>query len=364
LIIWKKGIIQSIEREREGWQLVQLIDGDGKVGFALNDTSVNEPVNVGETVIFNATAVELGLGSGGVHFIIHPKKTAKKPFAGHIMKMRYTPLQMSVLSCEEMASPHHETIKNNTKIDRCPVLVGELHSMLPVLCRVLRAIAPDIRIAYCMTDGGALPAKFSDHVAALRKEGSLVGVITCGHAYGGDLEAVNKFTGLIAAKHVLGADIIIAIMGPGIVGTNTPYGFSGMEQGEWLNAVYSLNGIPVAVPRISFKDKRLRHYGLSYHFVNALNVAALAPAIVPVPLFPDEKEESYVCEQLKQLAEKHEIVRGRCNCDWQTVCSKHPVTTMGRTMSDDPHFFYTIAYAAEVAHQLFKGDTRFAARNR
>jgi hypothetical protein len=38
-----------------------------------------------------------------------------------------------------------------------------------------------------------------------------------------------------------------------------------VEQGDILNAVESLQGIPIAVPRIGFTDARERHRGISHH---------------------------------------------------------------------------------------------------
>ena len=76
--------------------------------------------------------------------------------------------------------------------------------------------------------------------------------ITVGHAFGGDLETINIYTGLIAAKEILKGDITIISMGPGIVGSGTKYGFTGMEQGYIVDAINNLGGLAVAVPRISF----------------------------------------------------------------------------------------------------------------
>ena len=43
-------------------------------------------------------------------------------------------------------------------------------------------------------------------------------------------------------------------MGPGIAGTGTKYGFTGIEQGPILDAVQKLGGMPISIPRISFAD--------------------------------------------------------------------------------------------------------------
>ena len=45
-------------------------------------------------------------------------------------------------------------------------------------------------------------------------------------------------------------------MGPGIVGTNTRLGFSGMEVGPVLDAAAALGGDPIACLRVSFADAR------------------------------------------------------------------------------------------------------------
>src|SRR4029077_6711465 len=85
----------------------------------------------------------------------------------------------------------------------------------------------DIKVAYVMLDGGALPAWFSRTVSMLSDIGWLAGTITVGQAFGGDLEAVTLHSGLLAARHVLGAEVAVVTQGPGGLGTGTRGGFSG-----------------------------------------------------------------------------------------------------------------------------------------
>src|SRR5437868_3524721 len=75
-----------------------------------------------------------------------------------------------------------------------PVVVADLHSSLPAVVAGVLADRPEARIAYVMTDGGALPLWFSRTVAALGDV--LCGSVTVGQAYGGDLEAVTTHSGL------------------------------------------------------------------------------------------------------------------------------------------------------------------------
>ena len=81
-----------------------------------------------------------------------------------------------------------------------------------------------------MTDGGALPAWFSRTLDGLRDR--LAGTVTVGQAFGGDLEATNVHSGLLAARHVLRADVAVVAQGPGNLGTGTRWGFSGVGVGR------------------------------------------------------------------------------------------------------------------------------------
>ena len=98
--------------------------------------------------------------------------------------------------------------------------VRPLHSMVgPVAAGAKRA--GGARVVYVMTDGAALPGAFSRLVFDLRGAGLLDGWVTCGQAFGGELEAVTVWTGMLAAKEMLGADVIVVADGPGNLGTDT-----------------------------------------------------------------------------------------------------------------------------------------------
>src|SRR5947207_1471245 len=123
----------------------------------------------------------------------------------------------------------------------------------------LRVDKPGVTAAYLMLDGGALPAWFSRTIASLREAGWLAGTVTAGQAFGGDLETVTVHTGLLAARHVLGAQVTVVAQGPGNLGTGTRWGFSGVACGEAVNAAAVLGGCPVASLRVSEADPRPRH---------------------------------------------------------------------------------------------------------
>ncbi|MBS4030808.1 MAG: DUF3866 family protein [Clostridiales bacterium] len=326
--------------------IVQL---DGEKSKAINYTLLTGPVSPGDTVVLNTTAVELMLGSGGYHFVYLNLNRVEQSStgAGHIMKLRYTPMQLPVLAVEEEQSAHHQVMSKAENLHNMPVVVAELHSMLAPVVLTLKKIKPAARIVYLMTDGGTLPAYFSISARKLRQAGLLDSVITCGHAFGGDLEAVNIYSGLLAAKYVALADVAVVCMGPGIVGTGTPFGFSGIETGENVNRVHTLGGRAVVVPRISFNDSRSRHHGFSHHSLTALGKVALAAADLPLPSLGEERN-AVLTKQLQAagLNKKHRVIwipeapLGHLG-DYGVVCS-----TMGRTPADDQPFFMAATAAA------------------
>jgi hypothetical protein len=128
-----------------------------------------------------------------------------------------------------------------------------------------------------MTDGGALPAWVSRTLDALAER--LAGIVTTGQAFGGDLETTNVHSGLLAARHRLGADVLVVTQGPGNLGTGTTWGFSGTAIGEAVNAAAALGGRAVGALRSSEADPRPRHRGVSHHSLTAYGRVALAPEI-------------------------------------------------------------------------------------
>lgn len=357
MIETKRGSIVRELYSRPGIQtfIVRIQDSEEK---CISYTELLGELSPGDEVLLNTTAVSLNLGSGGYHFVIAKLNSPDRSMrvGGHIMKLRYTPLQIKVLSVEEEDSPYHEQMANADSLDKIPVLVGTLHSMLAPLCLQLQSAK--LRIAYIMTDGAALPISFSRTVEGLKKKNMLVGTVTVGNAFGGDLEAVNVYSGLLAARKVLKADIIIVGMGPGIVGTGTRWGFSGIEQGEILNAVEALDGIPVAVPRVSFTDLRTRHYGLSHHTLTVLSRVCRIRAFVPLAMLEEEKINCILGQlQAEELLDKHIV----CIEDDESIIrnikeSDLEISTMGRGVEEEREFFLTLGAVARTTIRLINGE--------
>ncbi|WP_031515151.1 DUF3866 family protein [Desulfofalx alkaliphila] len=333
-----------------------LVEVDGVQERAVNYHHLTGPVRVGDTVVLNTTAVHKRLGTGGNHFLMANLSTESHDCreAGHIMKLRYTPCQVKVLAVEEEDSEHSQVMRQASSLEKMPVVAATLHSMLPAVAAAIKSVDTKLRVAYVMTDGAALPISFSKLVKLLKDKNLIDSTITSGHAFGGDYEAVNIYSALLAAKAVAKADVAVVAMGPGIVGTGSKYGYTGLEQGQVVNAVYSLDGRALAVPRISFADPRPRHRGLSHHTVTALGKVALAPCTVTVPKL--EKERAQLLQQQLQdsgILEKHRVVYLEASKGIDALkAAGIKVTTMGRTLEQDREFFLSAAAAGLKAAQM------------
>ncbi|WDZ82599.1 DUF3866 family protein [Micromonospora cathayae] len=359
MVRWRTGTVTALRRQWHGATELDVALPDGASMRALAYPELVGHPQPGDRVLLNAGALLMGLGTGGYALVValpdrlppDPPADAGTRAAGHLVKARYTPLQPILLGVDEEASPHHALLADADDLAGLPVVTADLHSALPAILAGVHADAPDRRVAYLLTDGGALPAWFSRTLAGLR--GHLVGTISVGQAFGGDLEASTLHTGLLAARHVLHADVAIVAQGPGNLGTGTRWGYSGVAVGEAVNAVAALGGRPVGSLRISAADPRPRHQGVSHHSLTAYGRVALAPADLVVPDGLDPELAAQVDAATAPLAGRHRIVRVDTDgLDAALRASVVPLSTMGRGLDADHAYFLAAAAAGRHAARL------------
>jgi hypothetical protein len=201
-----------------------------------------------------------------------------------------------------------------------------------------------------MTDGGALPIAVSDLVSDLRARGLLDATVTCGHAFGGDQEAVSVESGLAAARVLERADAVVTAMGPGGVGTASRFGFSGLEAAAVLDRVAALGGLPILAVRASHADSRPRHRGASHHTKTVLE-ATRSTVQVPVPSMEGDATDRLRRELVPNgTARSHEIIDIEVP-DIVGLFGTHglAVASMGRPAAEDPVFFATAGAAGVFA---------------
>jgi Protein of unknown function (DUF3866) len=333
--------VAEILSERKGFQRLRLVDGSR----AYNLTDLTGSVAVGNSVVVNTTAVDRGLGTGGWH-VVHwnlSQAEVRTPSRGHIMKLRYTSLQYDAGSFEEGLEPSINNSLNGT-----PVIVCSLHSQMAAAAVAFHHAAPNKRLVYVMTDGAALPIAMSDLVAELSDRGVLAATVTSGHAFGGDSEAVNVPSALLAAHHVHQADAIIVAMGPGVVGTGTTLGTTALETVDIATWAYRLAGRPIFALRGSNADERPRHQGISHHSRTALGFLRATPIEIVVPVAPEDAaiaDGLGVLETTKVDGVNHVF----------TTENAVRIITMGRDVRADPLFFRLSAAAGVAAAHRLEG---------
>jgi hypothetical protein len=351
-------VVSAVRREWAGAVEVEVaVDGAAVRALAYPELT-GRPLP-GDRALLNTGALHLGLGTGGYALVVAlpDRLPPDHDGPGHLIKARYTPLQATVLGADEQGSPHHEILRDADELDGTPVVVADLHSALPAILAGYRqergsAGGAFARAVYVMQDGAALPAWFSRTAAALRDAGWLAATVTVGQAFGGDLDAVTLHTGLLAARHVLGADLIVVSQGPGNLGTGTRWGFSGVAAGEAVNAAAVLGGRPVASLRISEADQRERHRGVSHHSLTSYGRVAMARADVVLPDLPGEFGEQ-VTAAAAPLAARHSLVVVSIAglADALRACPV-PLSTMGRGLDEDLAYFLAAAAAGRHAAVL------------
>ncbi len=310
---------------------------DGGRGRAYVLTDLIGPVAAGDRVVVNTTAVDLGLGSGGWHFVHWNLARGEwsSPGGGHVLKLRYTSLQADTGATEESGADL------GVDLAGMPVVVCDLHSQVGCVAAAFAATAPGRRLVYVMTDSAALPLALSEVVHRLKESGGLAATVSCGQAFGGDHEAVNPTSGLLVARGAAAADAVVVGPGPGVVGTRTRFGFSGLEGAAVLDAAERLGGAPVVCVRWSGADGRDEHRGVSHHTLTVLEQAR-SRARVAVP----------AGEQAPPAAAGHDVVEVDLPREAMAAVEAVAVTTMGRSPADDPGFFRWAATAGVVAARL------------
>ena len=325
---------------------------------------------VGEEVRMDVSALDRGLGTGGHAMVVaRPGILPEDPVReGHLVKARYMPDQVMVAGVDEQGAVHHELLCapiDDLTLEGTPVVIADLHSALPAIlagARATRGAHDQVRAVYVMTDGGALPLAYSRTVAALRRVGWLAGTVTSGQAWGGDVEAVSVHNALLAARHVLGADLVVLAQGPGNLGTDTPWGFSGVACGDAVNAVAVLGGRAIACLRVSQADARERHRGISHHSMTAYGRVALTAADIVVPGLPGALGEQIdaqareLCGPRPRGARHHRVDTG---VDGLTEVLEEAqnatgirLSTMGRGLHEDTAAFLAAAAAGRYAETL------------
>jgi uncharacterized protein DUF3866 len=305
------------------------------------------PLEAGDEVVVNVESQDLGLGSGGFDIVyVNLSRGFGEGAEGgaHVMKLNYTPLQHAVV-------PVEEGLDDLPRELGMPVAVLGLHGQIAPMAFAAARGAPDARIAFVQTAGGALPGQLSDVVRALRSQGLLADHVTVAPCFGGEREAITLEGALHAGAESLGWDAAVVGPGPGILGSASALGNGGLEALHSAHSALAL-GCPVTLaPRMSSGDPRRRHRGLSHHTATVLELL-MRPVEVPLASGVSATAGAELASAAKAGA--HRLVE----TDVENVVPTYlesglPSSTMGRSFEQDEDFFRSaLATGAELARKV------------
>lgn len=322
----RRGVVASAE------PLEVEVEGERRPAWA--DEALLGEMRVGDEVVVNVAARDLGLGSGGFD-VVHVNLSRGLEGGGggdaHVMKLNYTSLQHPVDPVERpLAGFETDVMGPKGTTTSPPVLVVPLHGHLAPAAWAAAQARPGLRVGYVQTGGGALPGSLSRDVWMLRERNLLAGHIAVAPSYGAEHEALSAVGALDAAANELGWDAILIGPGPGIIGSDTAYGHGGMAALDSAHAALSL-GLPTLIsPRLSSSDPRDRHRSLSHHTRTVLELL-LAPVTVAIP-----EGEPEIAASLEPF--DHDVEQVSADLAGYAAAGL-PATTMGRSLQDDPLFF-------------------------
>jgi hypothetical protein len=359
--------------------------GEARRRPAIADVALLGRAEVGDELIVNVQARDLGLGSGGFD-IVHVNLTRgldceedeDSARLGHpnVMKLNYTSLQHTVEPVEELSGAREPS---SGSLER-PVAVLALHGQLAAVAWAFAQQAPTgSRLGYVQTVGGALPGGHSRTVRSLRERGLLAGHLTAGAAFGGEGEAITTIGALDHGLHGLGWDAAICGPGPGIVGSSSPLGHGGMSALDSAHAALALGAPTLLVARMSSGDPRARHRGISHHTLRVLDlllepVTVALPAGTRSPVGADLRAGlgavfggALPSRPALELDVERPTDRRSASIlrhDWRRAivdlpayaAAGLPTETMGRGLTEDPLFFGAALAAGATLAELV-GDT-------
>jgi hypothetical protein len=303
--------VTAVRERHDGLARIE-VDGTPCIAYP----PLTGPVALGDEVVVNTQALELGLGSGGFDVLYlnlsRGLGLAPEPDA-HVMKLPYAPGQVAVRHAEEEERPLADSL------DCMPVVCCSLHSQVAPACAALVGL----RVAYVQLEGGALPVALSDAIRELRGRGFVEAVVTVGACFGGDVECVSVWSALAWAR-ASGADVAVCAIGPGIVGTATRLGHGGTAAATAANAALALGGRPVIAARVSLADQRDRHHGVSHHTQAVLDLVL------------------------------GDVDFGEDGEGWEDACAGLQLSHMGRGPGEDPEFFAAAFAAGRLARQALE----------
>ncbi|MCL2137253.1 MAG: DUF3866 family protein [Coriobacteriia bacterium] len=232
---------------------------------------------------------------------------------GRAVKLGNMPLERQVMAVDEPFSPYHEALKEAVSLNAVPVVCCATHYQVPLVAATIKYFDASARVVFCMSDETGLSLGYSDEIAFCVENSLIDATVSCGQAMGGDFEAVNIYSGLLAGLYAANADYLICSVGVGDYDMETVFGHIGVAQAEALNAVAVLEGTPIAVLRINEPARKSQvnlRTEVSGQSLFALSRITMAESLIALPDDIPLEALSLIYNMLarEEITERHHVI--------------------------------------------------------
>ena len=334
----RRGVVVSVE------PLTVEVDGERRPAWA--DPALIGPVEVGDEVVVNTEALDLGLGSGGfdlVHVNLSRGLAGGGAAGEHVMKLNYTSLQHPVEPVEARRRARGRVATARPWSSRCTVTWRPPPGRRRRRARGCDSASSRGRARRCRARSRATSPSFAS-------AGLICGHVTAGAAYGGEHEAISVAGALDAAGPRLGWDAIVVGPGPGSSARRRASATAGWRRStrhtrRWRSACrrWSARGFRAPTSAIATAASAITR--------RSLLELLLAPVRVPVPEAeiegwpllaveaPEGGSAQAALDDLIEICSGRHDIAVEADRPRRLRASGLPAQTMGRTLAEDPLFF-------------------------
>ena len=131
--------------DADGVQRLAVVSIDGRAGRARLLSGAHAALRRGDRVLLNTTAVDLGLGTGGVHFVVAERargatrrRARRAVRRAHHEAALHAAAASTCCRVEEQERPHHDVMATRDGLGGMPVVCCGLHSQVPLVAAAVK----------------------------------------------------------------------------------------------------------------------------------------------------------------------------------------------------------------------------------
>lgn len=278
--------VLSIARQTRGYVLLRVERRHGEC-LACYDLAMGAPPNAGDLIVIGSEPIQLlperPLPVIGVMF----RRLPSPEGGGQKLMGSPFPLRRRVLEEDEafarLLCPKPDLSGRVVVIAPAPRL-----ALLVAFAARGRGTAEGERVSLIFSDCGSLSPYLHAELLEARDQGLVHSLITCGHAFGGDLEVLSPYTALVAALPYLQSPVAVVTAGWEEPARNHPLAARQMQLTLFAQIASQWEASVVFCPQLNLSDPTRGDYPVApttHLFLEQVPFSLF----VPLPVLPPDK---------------------------------------------------------------------------